>query len=106
MQPFTVIDSLVRLGLATKPEEIDLTTFDISPRVNDHIGNMRDRAKTGATYVLRLPADLGSQWTPGLVNYWQSVGDRIGSETRVVKPSAAIKGLELRGVEVRSQVAA
>ncbi|MBI4473557.1 MAG: class I SAM-dependent methyltransferase [Acidobacteria bacterium] len=106
VQPFTSIDSLVRLGLAAGPDEIELTTFDISPRVNDHILAIRDRAKTGAPYVLRLPADLGSQWTPALVSYWKSIGDRIGSETPLPKPPDIVKGIELRGIEVRFQVAA
>src|SRR4030095_2596802 len=54
MQPFTTIDSLIRLGLAAKPAEIELTTFDISPRVNDHVLAIRDRATRGTPYVLRL----------------------------------------------------
>jgi len=106
MQPFTSIDSLVRLGLAAGPDEIDLTAFDISPRVNDHIRDMRERAKAGAPYVLRLPTDPGSQWTPTLVSYWKSLGDRIGSDTPIPKPPETVKGIELRGIEVRPQIAA
>jgi hypothetical protein len=106
MQPFTLIDSLVRLGLAAGPAEIELTTFDISPRVNDHIQAIRERAKTGTSYVLRMPADLGSQWTPALVSYWKTAGDRIGSETLIPRPPDMVKGIELRGIEVRPQVAA
>ena len=105
MQPFTSIDSLMRLGLAARPEELDLVTLDISPRVNDHIRAMRDRAKVGTPYILRLPTDTGSPWMPGLVDYWKSVGDRIGSETAIPKPQDAIKGMEVRAIEVRSQVA-
>jgi hypothetical protein len=106
LQPFTTIDSLVRLGLAAGPAEIELTTFDISPRVNDHIRAIQDRAKTGAPYVLRLPTDLVSQWTPGLISYWKSIGDRIGSETPIPRPPDMGKGFELRGIAVRPQVAA
>ncbi len=103
LQPFTSIDSLVRLGLAAGPAEIELTTLDISPRVNDHILAIQRRGKAGTPYVLRLPIDLGSQWTPALVGYWKSIGDRIGSESR--PPLAMGKGLELREVNVRPQVA-
>jgi hypothetical protein len=106
LQPFTSIDSLVRLGLAAGPAEIELTTFDISPRVNDHILALQDRAKTGAPYTLRLPMDLGSQWAPDLVSYWKSIGERIGSEMAVSGPPDLGKGFELRGIEVRPQVAA
>jgi hypothetical protein len=106
LQPFTSIDSLVRLGLAAGPEEIEVTTFDISPRVNDHILRVRDRAKNGTPYILRLPIDLDSQWTPALVDYWKRIGDRIGSETPVPRPPDIGEGFEFRGIEVRPQVAA
>ena len=66
---------------------------------------MRDRAKVGTPYILRLPTDTGSPWMPGLVDYWKSVGDRIGSETAIPKPQDAVKGMEVRAIEVRSQVA-
>jgi len=106
MQPFTSIDSLVRLGVDARAEEIELTTFDISPRVNDHIRALVDRAKTGASYVLRMAREPDAQWTPALESYWESLGDRIGSEVRLQAPPDAVKGVDLRGVEVRPQVAA
>jgi len=105
LQPFTTIDSLVRLGLAA-PAEIELTTLDISPRVNDHIKLVQDRAKMGVPYVLRLPIELGSPWTPALVLYWKTIGDRIGAEKQLPKPPPIGKDLELRGIEVRPQIAA
>lgn len=105
MQPFTTIDSLVRLGVVSRAEEIELTTFDISPRVNDHILALGTRAKTGASYVLRVARDPDAQWTPALVSYWKSLGDRIGSETRLQTPADAVRGVELRGIAVKSQIA-
>ena len=105
LQPFTSIDSLVRLGLAAGPGEIDVTTFDISPRVNDHIQAIRQRAKSGAAYVLRLPIDFGSAWTPSLVSYWKTLGGRIGSETPLQRLAELNKGLEIRAIAVRPQVA-
>ena len=106
LQPFTSIDSLLRLGLAASPADIELAAFDISPRVNDHIGTLQRRAKTGAPYVLRLPTELSSNWAPALVSYWKSIGDRIGSETVLPRPPEMPKSFGLRGVEVRPQVAA
>jgi hypothetical protein len=103
LQPFTSIDSLARLGLAA-PSEIDLTTFDISNRVNDHILAIQRRAKAGAPNLLRLPLDPDSQWTPGLIRYWKSIGDQIGSEPRLPRFSDVGKGIELRGIDVRPQV--
>jgi hypothetical protein len=105
MQPFTTIDSLVRLGLAAAPTEIEVTTFDVSPRVNDHIQAIRGRAKTGMPYVLRVATDLGSQWTPAFVGYWKNIGDRIGSAATLPRPTGLAKGIELRGIEVRPEVA-
>jgi hypothetical protein len=106
LQPFTSIDSLMRLGLAAGPAEIELTTFDISPRVNDHILAVRDRAKTGTPYLLRLPIDPGSHWTTAFLSYWKSIGDRIGSETAFRMPPEIAKGIELRAIAVRPEVAA
>lgn len=104
LQPFTSIDSLVRLGLAEGPDQVELTTLDISARVNGHIADLRERARTGASYLLRLPMDLGSPATPELIRYWRSIGDRIGSESPVPKPPSISDKLELRGVAVRPQV--
>src|SRR5208283_1514627 len=52
-QPFAVIDSLVRLGLAD-PATIQLYTFDISPRVNRHIERARASAAAGKPYTVQL----------------------------------------------------
>jgi hypothetical protein len=100
LQPFTSIDSLVRLGLAA-PDDIQVTTLDISPRVNDHIRAIR--ARTGVPYVLRLPMEMGMPWAPDLVRYWKTMGDRVGSETELPKPPLIGKQLEQRGIEVRPQ---
>jgi hypothetical protein len=106
VQPFTTIDSLVRVGLASRAEVIELVTFDVSPHVIDHIRAMSERAKGAAPYILRFPRDVGSQWMPGLVNYWKSLGDRIGSETQLPNPLDAPGAVELRAVQIRPQVAA
>jgi hypothetical protein len=41
-----------------------------------------------------------------LIGYWKSLGDRIGSETPLPKPLHAPDAVELRGIEIRPQVAA
>jgi hypothetical protein len=106
LQPFTLIDSLVRLKLAAKPNAVEVTTLDISERVNDHIRAIPKRAKSGAPYVLHLPLDLGaSMWEPELVSYWRQFGDRIGTERTLPKPPDIGKQLEVRGVDVPAGVA-
>jgi hypothetical protein len=106
LQPLSTIDSLLRLGLITDAAELEITTLDISARVNDHIQSMRDRARTRRQYTVRLPTDLASIWGPALSSYWKSVLDRIGSEKSIEAPPGVGKGIQLRTVEVRSGIAA
>jgi hypothetical protein len=49
IQPFALIDSLQRLGLAA-PSGLQLTTLDLSPMINEHIAAARRRAAGGQTY--------------------------------------------------------
>jgi hypothetical protein len=104
LQPFTVIDSLLRLGLTSTLDEVQLATLDISARVNDHILAAQNRGKSGTPYVLRLPMDIGAQWTPALFSYWKHSGDRIGSETPLPRPQDLDRRFEVRTVEVRPRV--
>jgi hypothetical protein len=55
LQPFALIDSLVRVGLAPDVRSIRLTTLDLSPRVNEHLAAMRRRAAANQPYVIQLP---------------------------------------------------
>jgi hypothetical protein len=103
IQPFAVIDSLVRLGLAI-PEALRVTTFDLSPRVNQHLEAARRRAIAGAPYVLQLPRDVEAGWRPDLVAYWQRFGDRIGQETTAVAAPPGAAGVQVRAVRVRPSV--
>jgi hypothetical protein len=105
MQPFTSIDSLTRLGVLPRPEEIELTTFDISPRVNDHIRGLGTSGKAEASYVLRLARPPNAQWTPALNSYWESAGDRIGTTTPIQTPPDAEQGIALRAIAVKPQIA-
>ncbi len=78
IQPFALIDSLLRLGLA-RPDALQVNTFDLSPRVNDHLAQAKLRARRGQEYVLQLPYDPQAQWKPEAVRYWERFGDRVGS---------------------------
>src|SRR5215470_11548301 len=46
IQPFAVIDSLIRLGL-TDPNNFELLTLDISPSVNIHVARANKAAQSG-----------------------------------------------------------
>src|SRR5579872_1523886 len=78
VQPFAVLDSLRRVGLA-KAGDMRLTTFDLSSRINRHIEDARQRARSGSAYVIQLPRDRTQAWSPGLVSYWQRFGEKIGN---------------------------
>ena len=97
---------LLRLGLAA-PADLQMTTFDLSPRVNQHLEAARQRAQGGAPYVLQLPLDPDSpahQWNPDLEAYWQNVGARIGDEVPAI-PSPPGASVRVRAVRVRPAVA-
>src|SRR6185295_8508266 len=53
LQPFAVVDSLLRLGLA-RPQDLRMTLFEISTPTLDHISKAVTRARTGQAYTLQL----------------------------------------------------
>jgi hypothetical protein len=105
LQPFALADTLLRLGLTSSGAALQITTFDISPRVNDHLTRARARARNGSPYVVRLPLDSRIAWKPGIPEYWKRMGDRIGAEARDAKPAAVETGVEVRTLRIRPQIA-
>jgi hypothetical protein len=99
LQPFAVIDSLKRLGLAGR--DLRLTTFDLSPRINRHVAAANERARAGVGYVLQLPRETAFQWNPLLVRYWEKLGDQIGEPAAA---AAAPAGVQMRAVRVRPDI--
>jgi SAM-dependent methyltransferase len=102
LQPFAVYDSLIRLGLA-EPGKIDITAFDISREVLEHLRRAHDRAKTGENYVVQLPRESWP-WVAGAVQYWRSFGSEIGKPVAPIQPPPALKDLETRAVGIRPEV--
>jgi hypothetical protein len=101
IQPFAVIDSLIRQGLASP--DLQMTTFDLSARVNEHLETARQRARGNDAYVLQLPRQAG--WTPQLVAYWARLGDRVGEEAKPVSTPPALAGtIQVRAVRIRPAV--
>ena len=106
IQPFAVIDSLVRLGLA-RAEELHVTTFDLSSRVNQHLQGARDRAARGEPYEVQLPLeadDPARQWSPDLVRYWETFGGSIGERAEARPLPAGVSDVRVRAVRVRPAV--
>lgn len=102
IQPFALVDTLLRLGLS-RLSDLRVTTFDLSERVNDHLRRATTSARRGAGYTIQLAMDPQWQWKPDLVDYWSRFGDRIATP---VSPAAATSGLEvkIRAIKVRASV--
>jgi hypothetical protein len=104
IQPFAVVDSLIRLGMA-EVDSLQVTTFDVSARVNDHIAEMGRRARAGIPYAVHLPLAGDVAWTPDMIDYFEKFGDKIGAPFAVT-PSPRVGPLRLRAVAVRPPVVA
>ena len=98
-QPFAVIDSLIRLGLA-RSDDLRVTTFDLSLRINQHLEAARERARAGGSYVLQLPLEANLRLNPDLVKYWKRFGDRVGEEAQAVRLPSGVGSVQLRAVRV------
>src|SRR4051812_48841390 len=106
IQPFGIVDSLIRLGLA-RVGDISVTTFDISPRVNQHLDSARRRAQSGQSYVLQVPIDMkdpAHDWSPDLVSYWRRFGDQIGADAPSIVPPRGAESVKVRAVRVRPAI--
>ena len=98
LQPFAVLDSLKRLGLAASSGDPQIVLLDISPRIIDHVTLARARAAKNIGYTLNLPLPRRTPWLPEMRTYWQTVGDRIGAAARTPTSTALAEVAELRAV--------
>jgi len=107
VQPFAVMDSLFRLGLAN-PDNVQLSTLDISSRVNLHIEAARKNAASGKPYTVQLPWYADGRWTPEFrakfTQYWQGLGLEIGQPVAPIPVPEAAPGFETRAVKVRPAI--
>jgi len=108
VQPFAVLDSLFRLGLAD-PATVEMCTLDISSDVNFHLERARKNAAAGRPYTVQLPWDTSARHTPeyrkDFVNYWQKLGDRIGEPVApIAVPPGAAAETQTRAVKIRPEI--
>jgi hypothetical protein len=103
IQPFAIIDSLFRLGLANA-SDLRVATFDLSPRVNDHLRRARLRARSGVGYTIQLPRDARRLWTADATDYWSRFGETIGVTVAPVPVPAGLGDLKVRAVRVRPAI--
>lgn len=106
LQPFALIDSLLRFELA-EAARLEVVAFDVSARVVQHLEAARTRARAGASYSVVLPRNVGRPWSPELVDYWARLGNWIGepaARAPVAPPNAG--RVDVRAVAVRPSVVA
>jgi hypothetical protein len=103
LQPFAFYDSLLRLKLAAN-SGISVSIFDISSRVIDHVERARQRAAKKIGYTIQLPRDYSRPWPAGVVSYWRTLGDQVGTEVAPIQPPAVFRGLQTRAVYIRPEV--
>ena len=103
IQPFALIDSLLRLRLSS-PGGLDVETLDLSPRVNAHLWRAKRLAQRGTAYVVQLPRNLQAQWKADAVRYWERFGDQIGVSAQPVAISRRRKRGEGPAVRIKPAV--
>jgi hypothetical protein len=103
IQPFALLDALLRLGLADA-RGVQVTAFDVNPRVAAHLERSRARATAGEGYPLHLPIGDADRWRPELLAFWKAFGDRIADPATPVKAPAAAGTGPIRAVRVRPSV--
>lgn len=109
IQPFAVLDTLIRLGL-TDPKTFQLYTLDISPSVNIHVAAAQKSAVAGTPYVVQLPWNSEVPFSPEYLSafqtWWQALGDRIGTPVPPVKvPVQVAQSVHIRAVSIRPEIA-
>jgi hypothetical protein len=103
IQPFAVIDSLRARKLAAA-DGMQMTTYDLNPRVNDHIEAARQRARRGTGYTVQLPRNPTERWQRDLVSYWTRFGEAVGERAAPVAAPPAAGRVDVRAVRIRPDV--
>lgn len=108
IQPFAVLDSLIKLGLAD-PATVEISTLDISSDVNFHVARARENAADGVPYIVQLPWDSAAPLSPdyrrNFVDYWQQLGSSIGQPVAPIAVPAALSGaIQTRAVRVLPEI--
>ena len=113
LQPFAVLDSLKRLGLASasakapadrSSRDPEIVLLDISPRIVDHVTRARARAAKNIGYMLSLPLPKATPWVPDVRAYWRSFGDHIGAPAPAPVSKAMANLADVRAVRARPSV--
>lgn len=102
IQPFAVIDSLMRLGLAAP--SVSVAAFDVNERVNAHLRSAAARAAKGSAYTVHLPLDADKTWGPRLLEFWEQLGSHVGSQTAARGVPEGAGAVKVRSVAIRPAI--
>jgi hypothetical protein len=103
IQPFALMDSLLRLGLANRGA-FRLTTFDINARITEHLEGARQRAREGGAYPLALPRNMDAPWNRPLAVYWESLGAGIADRASDLPAPPNAGNVRVRSLRVQPDV--
>jgi CheR methyltransferase-like protein len=101
VQPFMLLDSLGRLRMSPRAGTT-VTTFDLSPRVNDHLARARRSAERGQPYALHLALDGSIPWKGAFLSYWQRAGGAVGTSNTEKPPEPLRPAVQSRRVQIRT----
>ena len=104
LQPFALIDSLLRVGVIKDPASIRLTTLDISPRVNDHLRRARRRASAGESHRSQAAARPRCEMEGAGGRVLKIAGDRVGRAAPASRARLPAANVDVRTVTVRPAV--
>jgi hypothetical protein len=107
IQPFAVLDSLFRLGVAD-PLTVELYTLDISQEVNVHVERAKKKAAQGRSYTVQLPwsteRPMSDEYRTSFIAYWQALGERIGQPVPPIPVPSAAAATKTRALKIRPEI--
>jgi hypothetical protein len=103
MQPFALVDSLLRLGLSNL-RNLQVVLFDISVPVLQHLASAVERAGAGEAYTLQFLLDRTGDWNRDVIDYWGQMGEGIGSAIPPMPGPVQLARLERRAIRVVPEV--
>ncbi len=105
IQPFAMLEAVVRLGLG-RAGEISLATVDLNAAVNTHIAGLAERGRAGQPYAVQLPRLVSAEWSPEAIAYWRGFGKMLGAPVKPLPVPASVIDVTMRAVAIRPRYAA
>ncbi|HEX9110896.1 MAG TPA: hypothetical protein VF845_05420 [Terriglobales bacterium] len=107
IQPFAVLDSLFRLGVAD-PATVEMYTLDISREVNAHVEHAKKKAIQGRSYAVQLPWNterpMSDEYRASFMAYWQALGEKIGEPVPPIPVPSAAAVTKTRALKIRPEI--